>query len=291
MKREDIRSAAGVIFILVVAFGLAWAGSQGSVVRWGLPLFASEIVVAFVMQWLFFIPAFIYQTEKFYDLAGMITYLTVTVSALLLGANAGARAWLVATLVTAWTLRLGLFLFRRVLSSGKDSRFDEIKPSFPRFLMTWTLQGLWVSFTLSAALVVLTSQNQISLDAYALVGFLVWALGYGIEVVADAQKSRFRAEPANEGKFISSGLWGWSRHPNYFGEILLWVGIAIIALPVLRGWQWVALISPVFVFLLLTRISGVPILEKRADEKWGGQKEYEEYKAKTPVLLPLPPRT
>ena len=122
--------------------------------------------------------------------------------------------------------------------------------------------------------------------AGTLVGFLVWAVGFAIEVVADSQKSRFSANPDNKGKFIQTGLWSRSRHPNYFGEIMLWIGVAIIALPVLRGWQWVALISPVFVTLLLTRVSGVPLLEKKADKKWGGQADYESYKKRTPELIP-----
>jgi steroid 5-alpha reductase family enzyme len=117
---------------------------------------------------------------------------------------------------------------------------------------------------------------------------LVWVFGFVIEVTADSQKSRFRADPENKGKFIHTGLWAWSRHPNYFGEIVLWIGVAVIALPILRGWQWLTLISPVFVTLLLTRISGVPMLEKRADEKWGGQEDYEAYKERTPVLVPRP---
>jgi len=104
--------------------------------------------------------------------------------------------------------------------------------------------------------------------------------------MADAQKSRFKADPGNRGKFIQSGLWSRSRHPNYFGEIVLWTGVMIIALPVLQGWQWVALVSPLFVILLLTRVSGVPLLEKKADQAWGGQPEYEAYKKQTPVLIP-----
>ena len=122
-----------------------------------------------------------------------------------------------------------------------------------------------------------------------MIGFLVWLLGFGIEVAADQQKSKFKADPANREKFINTGLWSWSRHPNYFGEIVLWIGVAIIALPILSGWQWLTMISPVFITLLLTRISGVPMLEARADEKWGGQVEYEAYKAKTSILIPRPP--
>jgi steroid 5-alpha reductase family enzyme len=185
-----------------------------------------------------------------------------------------------------WATRLGTFLFRRIRKAGKDDRFDDIKPSFIRFLNVWTIQGLWVTFTMAAALIAITSTNQKPLDIFAIIGLLVWLIGFSIEVTADAQKSRFNAKPENKGKFISSGLWSRSRHPNYFGEIVLWVGVAIIALPVLQGWQWIALISPIFVTLLLTRVSGIPLLEKKADQKWGGQEDYEEYKKNTPVLIP-----
>ena len=123
-----------------------------------------------------------------------------------------------------------------------------------------------------------------------MIGFLVWLFGFGVEVIADSQKSAFNANSANKDKFIRSGLWSWSRHPNYFGEIVLWIGVMIIAMPILQGWQWATLISPIFIIILLTRISGVPMLEKRADEKWGGQPEYEAYKANTSVLIPMPPK-
>jgi steroid 5-alpha reductase family enzyme len=139
---------------------------------------------------------------------------------------------------------------------------------------------------LAAALVAITSNTRKPLGLFALVGFLIWAFGFAIETIADVQKNRFRADPLNREEFIRTGLWARSRHPNYFGEIVLWIGVAIIAIPVLRGWQWVTLISPVFVALLLTRISGIPLLERRADEKWGGQEDYEAYKARTSVLIP-----
>jgi steroid 5-alpha reductase family enzyme len=183
---------------------------------------------------------------------------------------------------------LGSFLFRRIHAAGSDPRFDEIKPSASRFFVAWTLQGLWVFLTLSASLAAITTLTPARLGLLDVVGLGIWVLGFVIEVIADRQKSQFRSE--NPGHYISSGLWAWSRHPNYFGEILLWLGIAVIASSTLRGWQWVTLISPLFVFFLLTKISGIPMLEKRADARWGDHEGYRRYKAETPVLIPRPPR-
>lgn len=272
--------------LILIGLAIAWAGSQGGSSLGGLPLFGLLVGLAFLIQWLVFIPSFLRQTEKFFDLTGSLTYISIITLALILSQNVDTRSVLVFVLVVIWAIRLGTFLFRRIQKAGKDERFDELKPSFMRFLIVWTIQGLWVTFTMAAALVTITTTNRQSIDAFAVIGFLVWVIGFAIEVIADSQKSRFSSNPANKGKFIQTGLWSRSRHPNYFGEITLWVGVAIIALPILQGWQWIALISPVFVTLLLTRVSGVPLLEKKADQKWGGQKEYEDYKKRTPVLIP-----
>ncbi|MEI6448734.1 MAG: DUF1295 domain-containing protein [Actinomycetes bacterium] len=289
MKKSD-RNAL-VVFPLVVLVGaaVAVAGGQGGATAAGIPVFALCVALAFVIQWLAFIPAYLLQNEGWFDLTGSVTYITVTVVAVALGPTPDARSLLLLALVVIWAARLGSYLFRRIRKAGKDARFDAIKPSFIRFLNTWTLQGLWVSLTLAAALAAITTDQRKRLGVVAIVGLLVWAAGFAIEATADFQKSRFRADPANRGAFIHSGLWAWSRHPNYFGEIVLWIGVAVIAVPVLQGWQYVTLISPLFVILLLTRVSGVPLLEKRADEKWGGQDEYEAYKKRTSVLVPLPP--
>jgi steroid 5-alpha reductase family enzyme len=289
MNNADRRAIIAFPIILLLAAFLAWAGSQGSYTISGMPVFALCVALAFILQWIAFIPAFLLQTEKFYDLMGSITYLSVIWIAVLLSPQVDARSWLLAAIVSIWTLRLGVFLFRRIQAAGEDRRFRDIKPSFPRFLLTWSVQGLWVSLTLAAALAAITSLTRHGLGIFALIGFLIWLLGFGIEVTADQQKSKFRANPQNSGKFINTGLWSWSRHPNYFGEIVLWIGVALIAIPVLSGWQWLTLISPIFVVILLTRVSGVPMLEKQADEKWGGQAEYENYKTRTSILVLRPP--
>jgi len=286
MKKSERTAWIAIPIVLLVALGVALAGSQGGATVFGIPLFALSVGLAFAIQILAFIPAYLLQTEKFYDITGSITYISVATLAVAFSPRVDARSILLLALVLIWAARLGTFLFRRIHKAGKDGRFDEIKPSFPRFLNTWLLQGLWVSFTSAAAWAAITTNLRLELGIFALIGFLIWIFGFAFEVIADSQKNRFRANPDNKGKFIANGLWSRSRHPNYFGEITLWIGVAIIALPILRGWQWVTLISPVFVTLLLTRISGLPMLEKRADDKWGGQQDYEDYKKRTPVLIP-----
>lgn len=275
---------------VTIAFLVSLAVSQGGKTDGILPIFMIGAIIAFVINWLAFIPAVLARTEKYYDLTGSITYLSVIGITTYLASPLSARAVLVAILVAIWTVRLGGFLFARISRDGGDSRFDVIKTNTPRFFNTWTLQGLWVLLTSACALAVITSKQDVPLGVWAYLGLAVWLFGFVIEVVADRQKSAFKKDYNNKGKFISTGLWAWSRHPNYFGEIVLWLGIAIIAIPVLAGWQWVAMISPIFVTLLLTKVSGVPMLEAKAEKKWGKDTRYQAYKANTPTLMLRPPK-
>jgi steroid 5-alpha reductase family enzyme len=290
MKKSDRNALVALPVVVLIAALFAVAGSQGGSTVGGLPVFALCVILAFVIQWVVFVPSYLLQTERLFDLTGGLTYITVAVVAVLLSESPDARAWLLAAMVAVWAVRLSSYLFLRIRKAGADKRFDDIKPSFPRFLNTWTLQGLWVTITASAALAAITGATRVELGTVTAVGLVVWVVGIGLEIVADAQKSRFRADPVNKGRFIHTGLWSWSRHPNYFGEIVLWVGVAIVAVPVLSGWQYVTLISPVFVAVLLIFVSGIPMLEKKANERWGGQADYVAYKRSTSVLVPLPPR-
>ena len=290
MKKSDRNALVALPIVVVIAALVAVAGSRGGSTVGGFPVFALCVIIAFAIQWVAFVPAYLLQTERFFDITGSLTYIVVAVVGVLLSAEVDARSLLLVAMVVVWAARLGSYLFLRIRKAGADKRFDDIKPSFPRFLNTWTLQALWVTLTLAAALAAITSTQRVALGTVTAIGLVVWVVGIGLETTADAQKSRFRADLANKGRFIQSGVWSWSRHPNYFGEILLWVGVAIVALPVLRGWQWVTLISPAFVALLLQRVSGVPMLEKAADDKWGDQADYEAYKSGTSVLVPRPPR-
>lgn len=290
MSSKSIRSLVSISMVLVLAALLAWGGSRGGLLvetSFGiLPIFVLCAVLAFAVQWLAFIPAYKFQTEHFYDLFGSLTYLALMACALILSGSLDIRSLLLAALVTIWAVRLGSFLFIRISKDGSDSRFDAIKPVFFRFFTAWTIQGLWVFVTCSSALAAITSESTLPLGWVGLSGLLLWIFGFGFEVIADHQKRVFRRALQGRKGFIQSGLWAYSRHPNYFGEIVLWLGVSLVALPVLSGWQLVTLISPVFVTLLLTRISGIPMLEASADKRWQGQADYEDYKQRTPVLVP-----
>lgn len=283
-------STAALIVAVSIALGglLAAAIGQGAATIGGLPVPWGAVAVAFVIQWLAFVPAYRARTEHYYDLTGSLTYLTVIWASAAAAGSWDARSLLLVGAVSVWAARLGTFLFTRVRKRGHDGRFDHIKVSAPRFLVAWTLQGLWVFVTASAAIAVISVPSAPPLGWLDIVGIGVWAVGFGIEVIADRQKSRFRA--ADPSGFVDTGLWAWSRHPNYFGEILLWTGIAIVASPTLEGWRWAALISPVFVYVLLTQVSGIPPLTERAERRWGADPAFRAYVARTPTLVPRPPQ-
>jgi steroid 5-alpha reductase family enzyme len=274
---------------VAVAAAVGFAGSWGGPRLGAIPVFALCVALAFAINWLVWIPASLWRTERFYDLTGSVTFVAVTSLALVAapGPDGEASVWrvMLAAMVVVWAVRLGSFLFVRVRRDGSDGRFDKIKVHPLAFLATWTLQALWVSMTAAAALAAITVADGLG-GVWAMLGVIVWLIGFAIEVVADTQKRRFRADPANAGRFISTGLWSRSRHPNYFGEILLWSGVALMAVPTLSGWRWVVLISPVFVWLLLTRVSGVPLLEARAAARFGDDPAYGAYVKHTPVLVP-----
>jgi len=281
-----LKPLAGIAIALCLSALLALAGSQGSVYSNGVPLFALCAGVGFVLHWLVFVPSYLLQSEHYFDLTGALSFLATVVLALGLNTQLSDRALLLGLLVSIWAVRLGLFLFLRVRRAGRDRRFDTLKSRFWRFLFSWTLGGAWVFVTMAAALAAMTSLSFRPLGPLALAGVLLWLAGFTIEVVADRQKSRFRRDPANRDRFITSGLWSRSRHPNYFGEIVLWLGITLIALPALHGWQLATLVSPLFVILLLTRVSGIPMLERDARERWGDDPDWQRYVAETPVLIP-----
>ena len=286
-----IRDFGAIALCILMAYLVAIAASVDGVFFSGIPIILSCAIVSFLTHWMIAAPSLITSSEKYFDFTGMVATLLVVLTAMFAllssGAEASIRSVFVASFVSVWTLRLGIFLYKRIVKAGEDIRFRDIKKSLPKFLMTWTLSALWVFLTTVNAITLIALNPLEPIGIFFIMGALLWLLGFGFEVIADRQKKYFSEQPKNEGRFITQGLWSVSRHPNYFGEIILWAGIAIISLPFLSGWQYVTLVSPVFVFLLLTRISGLPFLEDKAEKKWGEDKDYIEYKKRTPILVPF----
>ena len=291
MNKHHRLAVTSLLLSTSIGVLLTLALSSGSMKVGSMPVFALCAVISYAINYAVFVPSFLMKTEHYFDLTGSVTTVTLIVVAVASNSETDTRSIVVAVMVLVWAVRLGSFLFLRAKETGGDSRFDTIKHHPLSFLSWWSLQALWVLANIACALTILTTKDEKSFGVFAVIGTILWVVGFGIEVIADQQKKRFRRTVNTQGEFISTGLWALSRHPNYFGEILLWVGITVIALPTLSGWRWLALISPVFVTVLLTRISGIPMLEQRANSRWGDRQEYRDYVASTPILLPRLPRT
>ena len=281
-----------ILFVFLFGFIIALAGSHSSVNYNAIPLLLICLFVSFVFHWIAFIPSYLLRTEKYYDISGTASYLLLLFTSSyytvqITDKTLHTRSVFIMFLVAIWALRLGIFLFLRVIRAGHDQRFKKVKEQFSPFLVWWSMSALWVFLTTANALTAIINNYDSYDDLYFYSGTFIWIVGFSFEVIADEQKRRFRSLQENKNHFISSGLWSISRHPNYFGEILLWIGMAIIAFPTLKGWQYFTLISPLFIYLLLTKISGVNLLEDIADKKWGQDEKYQKYKVNTPVLVPF----
>ena len=256
---------------------LSFAISYGIAHLTGSVIVKNAVLLAYVIHWIAYIPAYVFQTEKFYDLTGSVTYLSVVWFVFLstyqsISLNFGNL--ILVLLISIWTIRLGLFLFMRIHKAGEDKRFRTIKTSASQFFMTFTISGLWVTLCSMCALVAISSPEGLVMNALTYVGIILFIIGFGIEIVADHQKTAFRSIEANKDSFITSGLWSKSRHPNYFGEVLLWFAIAVISFSSLEGLQLITLISPVFTYILLVYVSGVRMLEDMNDKKWADDEQY-----------------
>ncbi|MDA9107270.1 DUF1295 domain-containing protein [Flavobacteriaceae bacterium] len=273
------------IVISLIAFSLSYLLAYST----GLSLVQDTILIVFAIQWVLFIPAYLFRTEKFFDLAGSVTYI-FAVSFVFYKSNDDLLSYDIGSLILSiviifWALRLGSFLFLRIKKAGEDKRFKEIKTSPTRFFMTWSLQGMWVSLCSACALTALANPNGIQTNLLFYFGLFIFLSGFILEIIADTQKSKFRSNTKNKNLFINTGLWSFSRHPNYLGEIILWLGISIMSISALNEWQYVTLISPVFTYVLLVYISGVRLLEESGKEKWGHLEDYKKYLKNTPSLL------
>ena len=287
MKHLTNLAIAAGVFIFTKLY--ADAISFNSIELSGVNLVGHLLVLIFVIQWIAYIPAFIFKTEKFYDLTGSLTYITAISFALYstnTPQNLDLGSLIIGIAIILWAIRLGSFLFMRIHKDKKDGRFDSIKTSFSQFFMTWTLQGMWVFICSSAALVAIANPTGVPINIVFIIGLALFILGFVIEIIADNQKSAFRSIPENKDVFINEGLWARSRHPNYFGEITLWTGITVMSISTFEGMNYLALFSPIFSYLLLNYVSGVRMLEYRGQKKWGHLDAYKTYKESTPKFIP-----
>lgn len=281
-----VKTSVLLLCVVVITLLIAWLANPAGQTYWGLPLVPLLALLIFAVQWLAFVHAWLKRSERYYDLIGSLSYITIVLLALAQGPALTPSQLVIAGAVIVWALRLGSFLFLRIRDVGEDQRFRHIKTSAPRFLLAWTLQGAWIVITSVAAVTALTSPAGAGFGVVFTLGLGLWVVGFATEVVADAQKSAFRQNPANRDAFIRSGLWQYCRHPNYLGEIVLWAGIAVMATPFIAGWQWVVMVSPLFVFVLLTKVSGIPALALRGQKRWGNDPAYQRYLRNTPLLIP-----
>lgn len=282
--------AKGVIFnsvCLVLITGVAW----------GTGAWLSAGVSVGVNWLVFLVHALPQSSEKFFDATGTLTYVTLTITAFFFspqfqGLQFDTRQYVLGAMVLIWSIRLGSYLLGRICRDGKDARFDSLKVSFILWLGVWSMQALWCYLVALPALIIIGKPPCVgtamgpSPSVLDIVGWLVWLFAFGFEVIADRQKDAFRQDPANKGKFINIGLWAYSRHPNYFGEILMWMGICVSGMSCFRGFDLLAWMSPVTTFVLLNYVSGVPLLEKVGQERWGDDPAYIHYLENTPCVFP-----
>lgn len=234
-----------------------------------------------------FVPAYLFQTDKLTDLSYAITFVVIALFAYL-RTEATLATTLLLLMVCVWALRLGGYLFIRIRKMKRDKRFDEMRHNFAKFLRFWLLQGVSVAVIMVATVLAMDSDTKM-LGLVSILGLVIWLKGLAIEALADLQKFRFNNQLGNKGKWINTGIWRYSRHPNYYGEILVWAGVYIFCVPYLSGGQLlIALLSPAYIIGLLLFVSGIPLLEKSAEERWGSNKAYQQYKKNTPVLIPKP---
>lgn len=241
------------------------------------------------------------KTEKFYDLTASLTYVVLVLYTFLTNSKswppALSRALVNSSLALIWALRLGSFLFLRVLKDGSDKRFDQVKHKPAKFLVYWLVQAVWIFLTALPVYVGNARNSDAPADQEKNFGFrdalgwLIWVIGFVVQVTADRQKRIFRADTRNHDKWIDEGLWHYSQHPNYFGEMAMWWGIWISSSAGFTSWlDYVTVISPCFVVYLISQVSGIPLLRKANLKRWGGNAAYQAYMRSTSLLIPMPKR-
>lgn len=235
---------------------------------------------------IWFIISIIIKRNDVADLAWGIGFILVAwFSFLLFGSS--SKALLANSLVTIWGIRLATHIYKRIKSKPEDARYKAWRDTWKKFylrsyLQIYLLQGLFM-FLISIPIVFInnTSGDIVLTD---FLGLFIWIFGFYFESTADRELSEFVKNPDNKGKLMDKGLWRYSRHPNYFGEVVQWWGIFIMALSIRFG--YLTILGPLTITVLILFVSGIPLLEK----KYSSRPDFEEYKKRTSIFIPLPPR-
>eukprot|EP01018_Ginkgo_biloba_P036885 Gb_31395 [translate_table: standard] len=250
---------------------------------------AITALVTVAYQLTFFVITAALKFDKVTDFAGGTNFVILALLTAILKGTWHFRQVILTLFVVIWGLRLALFLLLRILQWGEDRRFDEIRGDLTKLTVFWSFQVVWVWTVSLPVTIVNASEQNPSVEPRDIIGWIMWLVGFSIEAVADQQKLQFKNDPTNTGRWCNIGLWRWSRHPNYFGEILLWWGVFVASTPLLEGTKWLVVVGPIFLTFLLLFLSGIPMVEDSADKRYGGISEYRQYKTKTSPLILLPP--
>ncbi|MFH2020649.1 MAG: DUF1295 domain-containing protein [archaeon] len=235
-------------------------------------------LVCLGLQLGFFIFAAIFKTDKLTDLSYGLTFIVLALVMLFFNSLTTARI-VAASMVVIWGVRIAGYLFVRILKMKKDARFDGIRENTLKFAGFWIMQAITILIIMLPIFAVFSIDGRMGYVSYF--GFFIWLFGLVYETKSDMQKYHFKLTKKG---FVKEGLWKYSRHPNYFGEILCWVGVFIFSVPFLSEFYWLSIISPIYITVLLVFVTGIPPLEKSHEIKYG--KEYVEYKKKTSMLIP-----
>lgn len=240
--------------------------------------------VIFLYMTVLFIVAVMRSDNSIADIAWGMGFVIVAVYSVIQSGEVDLRKMIVVLLVLLWGLRLSAHIFMRNQAHGEDFRYRKWRETWKYFLLRsylqiFILQGFMMLIISTPLWIISFSKGGLP-GLWDTLGLMVFGAGFLIEIIADAQLTAFKKDPANKGKLITSGLWAVSRHPNYFGEALVWWGISFYALSLPGG--WIGLISPITITLLLRFVSGVPLLEK----KYENHPDWADYKAKTAPFVP-----
>lgn len=250
----------------------------------------SIFILSFVLQIFFFAFAASFKTDKLTDLSYGLTFIAIAIYLAIVFWPLSPLQITLTLMVCTWGIRLITYLFIRILKTKKDKRFDGVRENFWKFAQFWFFQAISVPIIMLPSLVIVSSNQSPSLLVPVL-GIIFWLVGISIETTADIQKFKFKSDPKNKDKFIQSGIWAYSRHPNYFGESLLWWGIFVFSLTYQKGLTFLSILGPLYITFLLLKVSGIPPLEKSYSLRFGQNPEYKKYKRQTSLFIPLPKKT